>query len=124
MVSIGDCRARGEADWELAQALAAQGHYGWATTLGFYAALHHLNALMVRGNAYSDDMDHPSRQAWLGRKHPAMETRYANMMGKAIRTRYEVNFVASEGYWEYQMRAFHDVRDYVTRVLADQVPGV
>ncbi len=124
MVSEGDCRAKAESNWVLAQELAVQGRYDWATTLAFYAALHHVNALLVRAGKYTDDMDHPVRQEFLHAKHPAIETRYSAMLGKSIRTRYEVSFVATAESYSYQVRHFEAVRDYVTRVMEGTVPGV
>ena len=123
MVSQGDCRDRAESDWVLAQMLAEQGQYNWAITAAFYSALHHVNALMVRADRYTDDLDHPVREAFLN-VHPAIQSRYAAMLGKSIRARYVVGWTADKEAYDYQVRHLDAVRDYVTRVMEGKVPGV
>jgi hypothetical protein len=124
VVSEGDCRAKAAANWTLAQKLANDGHHDWATTVAFYTALHEVNALLARAGKYTDDMDHPVRQYFLRRAHPAIETRYNTMFANSIRARYEVAFVADAASYERQVKLLDDVRDYVSRVMADLVPGV
>ena len=124
MISEGDCRAKGEANWLLAQDLASTGNYDWAITVAFYAALHHVNALLVRASKYADDLDHPTRQEFLRRAHPAIEVRYSYMFSKSIRTRYEVSYQPDEDAFFRQAKGFVDIREYVTRVMAGAVPGV
>jgi uncharacterized protein (UPF0332 family) len=124
VVSEGDCRQRAESDWLLAQELATTGRYNWAITLAFYSALHHVNALMVRGSRYTDDMDHPVRMIFLREHHPAIEVRYSNMLGKSIRARYEVGWVADEDSYQRQVRQLNEVRDYVDRAMAGRIPGI
>jgi len=46
------------------------------------------------------------------------------LLGKSIRTRYEVSFEADESSYQFQVRHFEAVRDYVTRVMEGKVPGV
>ena len=123
MISEADCRARADSDWQLAQELASAGKYSWATTVAFYAALHHVNELLVRDGRYRDDMDHPVREHFLSQRHPAIESRYGAMLGKSIRTRYEVRYEADEDYFRYQAAHYRAVREYVDRVIADSVPG-
>jgi hypothetical protein len=124
VVSEGDCRRRSDADWTLAQRLALQGDYNWATTVAFYAAVHQVNTLMVRVAAYRDDLTHDKRQKFLADNYVGIELAYANMLGKSVRTRYEVGFVADEDFYRRQVRLLEKVRDYVERVLAGKIPGV
>ena len=118
-----DCRARADESWRLAQELAAREKYGWATTVAFYAALYHVNELLVRAGKYSDDMDHPVRELFLRDHHPAIEVRYSSMLGKSIRTRYEVGFEADQEFFDYQARHYHAVREYVDRAVSGEIRG-
>ena len=124
MVSEGSCRQRSDADWVLAQRLASEGVFNWATTVAFYAAVHLVNVLLVRAGKYTDDMTHDKRQRFLAESFSAIELTYANMLGKSVRTRYEVGFVADADSFNRQVKLFNLVRDYVERVQAGTIPGV
>ena len=53
-----------------------------------------------------------------------MEQRYAHVMGKSIRTRYEAELTADSKFWERQVKYLDEVRDYVTRVMEGRVPDL
>ena len=89
-----------------------------------YAAVHQVNRLKVRSACYADDGSHAQTISYLGREHPAALAPYEALMGKSRRTRYEVMYEADVDNVARAVRHYDRLADYVSRAVADQVPGV
>ena len=120
-----DCLARADANLALAKKLGAEGHYNWAVTLVFYAAVFDVNRMLARSKRYSDDeMDHPTRNAYVRDHHGAIDAAYGELLGQSIKCRYFASHQANQGSYDRQMRKYEIVRDHIDRALAGKIPGV
>lgn len=120
-----DCLARADANLTLAKKLADEGHYNWAVTVTFYAAVFDVNRMLARSKQYSDDeMDHPTRNAYVRDNHGAIDNAYGLMLGDSIKCRYFAGHQADRSAFERQMKKYEHVRDYIDRALGGKIPGV
>jgi len=90
----------------------------------FYSAVHLTNILMVRAGRFSDDTDHPTREAFLTDNYYAIASAYAALKGKSVRCRYEPQYAADRDSYDRAVKTLSRVRDYVDRVIAGLIPGV
>lgn len=123
--SAADHIARADANATLAERLADDGEFAWASTIVFYSALHDVCALLAERNGIATDgLRHIDIEAKLDKHHPGITARYLALAGESRRCRHIPHHDADRVSYRRVRNGLKAVRDYYARARAGKVPGV